>query len=307
MMERGLSVPDAERAVRYVRHIGYYRLSPYALPFQDGSGSHRFRPGTEFDDVLSLYVFDRSLRLLVMDALERIEVAVRAAVTDHMSNAHQDAHWYTRDDHFGNVASQHKLLSTIRGKCDERLRGTPETMVSADGGTDGPLHYRSALEHYLLTYGEPELPPSWIMVELLTLGQLSHLFRNLGDRRDQTAIAQQMGITAPLLESWLRTYTRVRNICAHHGRLWNVGLGVYPKIPTSGSIPWTAQNAMGASSRKRLYPVLVSMQSLLSTISPHSTWGQRLEALLEGCPEMYRHGMGMPPAWHEDPLWTEHQ
>lgn len=82
MAERGLEIPDRERAARYLRHIGYFRLSPYTIPFQQGQPDHAFRNGAAFDDVLDLYVFDRTLRLLVMDALERVEVAVRAALTD---------------------------------------------------------------------------------------------------------------------------------------------------------------------------------------------------------------------------------
>ncbi|WP_036878001.1 Abi family protein, partial [Prauserella rugosa] len=89
LSERGLHFPDPDKAGRYLRHIGYYRLSPYTIPFQqrDRWPAHIFREGTTFEDVLDLYVFDRALRLLVTDALERVEVAVRAALTDHMSTA----------------------------------------------------------------------------------------------------------------------------------------------------------------------------------------------------------------------------
>ncbi|WP_205570078.1 Abi family protein [Actinomyces lilanjuaniae] len=82
--ERGLLVPDHDRAKRYLRRIGYYRLSPCTLPFQTSHQSHHFKKGTTFDDVLTLCIFDRELRLLVMDALERLEVAVRSALSDTM-------------------------------------------------------------------------------------------------------------------------------------------------------------------------------------------------------------------------------
>src|SRR5699024_5023786 len=92
LVERGLEIPDRDRARRYLQHVGYYRLSPYTIPFQQGRPDHLLRKGTRFDDVLDLYVFDRALRLLVMDALERVEVAVRAALTDHMSTMYDDPH-----------------------------------------------------------------------------------------------------------------------------------------------------------------------------------------------------------------------
>ncbi len=164
--------------------------------------------------------------------------------------------------------------------------------------------FRSALEHYLTTYGSPDLPPSWLMVETLTIGQLDAVIRNLAQKRDRTAIARSLGINDVLLESWLRTYVRVRNICAHHGRLWNVGLGVYPAIPTSRKVHWLSDTeSMDAVRRQRLYPVLTSLQSILSTISPNSSWSARLRHLLARHPNVPLRAMGIPGDWLLDPFW----
>ncbi|WP_226336874.1 Abi family protein [Arthrobacter sp. UM1] len=297
---RGLVIPDPERAARYLRQIGYYRLSPYTIPFRKKNLDHHFREGTDFDDVLDLYVFDRALRLLVLDALERVEVTIRAALTDHMSTAYSDPHWYMKGEHFANQSKHSRLLSIVKSTCDERLRGIPET-------EDGSLVHRSALEHYLTTYAQPELPPSWLVVETLTIGQLANSYRNLRRRSDRTTVAKSLGLTAPLLESWLHTYVRVRNICAHHGRLWNVGLGVYPAIPTSSTISWlTSSDSLPVQSRKRLYPVLVSLQSVLDTISPHSTWALRLHDLLRTRPKWNLDGMGISQGWADDHFWNRH-
>ncbi|WP_336874234.1 Abi family protein [Rhodococcus qingshengii] len=301
LAERGLQIPDRGRAGRYLRHIGYYRLSPYTIPFQQGQPGHLFREGTAFDDILDLYVFDRALRLLVMDALERIEVAVRAALTDHMSTTYNDPHWYMNPEHFRDRGKHTRLLKIVRDTCDERLRGSP------DAGEDSLVH-RSALEHYLMAYGSPELPPSWLMVETLTIGQLASAYRNLSRRADRTAVARSIGLTAPVLESWLQSYVRVRNVCAHHGRLWNVGLGVYPAIPTSPAISWLeGTDALPERSRKRLYPVLVSLQSVLDSVSPHSSWAQRLHELLHTRPPMNLAGMGVPEHWADNNFWSRHR
>ena len=300
LVQRGLRVPDPERARRYLQHIGYYRLSPYTIPFQHGGPDHRFRAGTTLDDVLDLYVFDRALRLLVMDALERVEVAVRAALTDHMSASYDDPHWYTDARHFRRSSTHDRLLKIVRATCDERLRGTPEA------GEDSLVH-RSALEHYLTTYGSPELPPSWLMVETLTIGQLAGTYRNLERRSDQTAVARSVGLTAPVLASWMQSYVRVRNICAHHGRLWNVGLGVYPAIPRTSSISWLhGADALPKRSQKRLYPVLVSLQSVLDSVSPRSGWARRLHDLVDSRPPMNLRGMGLPTDWADDAFWSRH-
>ncbi|WP_311243832.1 Abi family protein [Microbacterium sp. WCS2018Hpa-23] len=302
MAERGLEIPDRERAARYLRHIGYFRLSPYTIPFQQGQPDHAFRIGAAFDDVLDLYVFDRALRLLVMDALERVEVAVRAALTDHMSTAYEEPHWYVEAAHFQNHGKHTGLLRIVRDTSATRLTGAPEPVSHPSS-----VVYRSALEHYLLTYGEPELPPSWLMVETLTLGQLNNVIDNLRLRADRTAIARRLGLTDPVLTSWLRTFVRIRNICAHHGRLWNVGIGVYPAIPASPAISWLKGDAaLPARSEKRLYPVLVSLQSVLDVVSPRSTWARRLHRLLSTRPPMNLAGMGVPAGWAEDEFWARH-
>jgi len=297
---RGLVIPDEARATRYVQHIGYFRLSPYTIPFRQDPTSDTLHEATTFDDVLDLYVFDRALRLLVMDALERVEVAVRAALTDHMSTTYDDPHWYVDPSHFRNPATHAGLLKLVRETCDMRLAGAPEP-------NEGRLVHRSALEHYLLEYGEPELPPSWLMVESLTIGQLARVYRNLKRRSDRTAIAKSLNLNVVVMESWLTTYVRVRNICAHHGRLWNVGLGVYPAIPT---LPWMSwlqgEDALPPRSTKRLYPVLVSLQSVLDTVSPHSGWSQRLNQLLSARPRMNLAGMGVPEDWADDEFWSRH-
>lgn len=300
LADRGLGIPDRDRATRYLRHLGYYRLSPYTIPFQVPGTDHQFKPGVEFDNVLDLYVFDRSLRLLVLDAVERIEVAIRSALTDHMSLNYGDPHWYADAQYFRDRRRHQRFLEDVQKACDDQLNR------AAEHPGDG-IVFRSALEHYLTTYGEPELPPSWLMVEMLTIGQLDHLVRNLKVRADKTAIARTLGLNAVLMESWLRTYVRVRNICAHHGRLWNVGLGVYPALPSSAAIAWLADpSAVTARRAKQLYPVLVSLQSVLDTISPHSSWAQRLSDLMTDHPHLPLRGIGMPDDWRLDPFWARH-
>lgn len=190
----------------------------------------------------------------------------------------------------------------MRDRCREQL-ARPAEQPPED------ITFRSAVEHYLTTYGRPELPPSWVTLELLTFGELIHLVRNLAEREDRNAIAQVLGVNEPLLISWLWSYQRVRNICAHHGRLWNVGLGVYPALPRSRRVAWLDRpEVLNRDQRraKRLYPVMVSIQSVLTTISPRSTWASRLAALLDENPSVPLDGMGFPHDWSTDSFWSRH-
>jgi len=96
---RGMKVEDLARASRVLQHINYYRLRAYWLPFEEtsalhlGEGIHQFRPGTDFDQVVSVYVFDRKLRILLLEAIERVEIAIRTHWSQVLAESH-GAHAY---------------------------------------------------------------------------------------------------------------------------------------------------------------------------------------------------------------------
>ena len=295
--QRGLVVPDEERATRYLRHLGYYRLSAYVRSFESEQRDV-LRHDTRFDDVLNLYIFDRKLRLHVLDALERIEVAVRAAISDHMSRA-AGPHWYEDSRQFAKTGVHQRLLRDIDSMVDDQLRRPRERAVGADT-------FVSALEHYVTHYGSPLRPPTWVVFEELSLGSVRSIYDSLSDRDSQNQIAESLGLRAPVLRSWLQSYQRVRNICAHHGRLWNRGLGVYPAIPKSRSIRWLEDADLferNAWRRQRLYAVLVSLQAMLHTVAPGSLWAARLNDLFLEHPSVPLSGMGIPTDWFNDPFW----
>ena len=86
---RGMVVDDQAEAEFYLQHLNYYRLGAYWLPFEQDHATHH-SDRTHFSQVLNLYIFDRELRLLVLDALERLEVSVRTQWADqlHTGMAH---------------------------------------------------------------------------------------------------------------------------------------------------------------------------------------------------------------------------
>ena len=306
-IERGLIITDRNRTARYLRHIGYYRLSPYTIPFQANRTTHSFRPDTTFDDILYIYVFDRQLRLLTMDALERVEVAVRAAVSNTMStHGEGGAFWYQNASNYQNRRGYSATIERIEDLTRRERQHTP----SDRGEQADRLHYPDALSHYLATYSSPATPPSWLVIELLTAGELQHLYASL-PLKYRKIIARELNLPDQVLQSWLKTYVRVRNICAHHGRLWNRFLGVYPAIPRSPTVRWLNDRSTfdtgnpRALERKRLYPVLVSLQSILFTISPHSTWALRLHTLLEKYHDIPLNALGMKANWDADEFWQE--
>ena len=153
LFSRGLTVNNAPDAAHYLTHIGYYRLSGYTLPFQVGgigSDRHDFKPGTTFDDILDRYVFDRKLRLLVMDAVERIEISVRAAMSNAIAARH-GAHWYLNPRLFSRTFDHGRFLNDIKQQIGH---------VSANNRRRDIY-----IEHYYQTYSTPDMPPSWMVFE----------------------------------------------------------------------------------------------------------------------------------------------
>lgn len=320
--DRGLIIPDLVRADRYLSFIGYYRLSAYTIPFQQivttpSTVLHQFKTNTTFDDVLNLYIFDRELRLLVMDAIERIEVAIRAQICNVLCHLSNDAFWYTDEQHFNYGYAHMRLLASIerqlldeksRLERDEKAIDQRKSVSQADkDALKDKVRKENFLRHYLSKYDSPKLPPSWMMIEMLTWGELSHLYVGLKSNQTKKQIAQNLGLHAEVMESWLKSLNDVRNICAHHSRLWNKEHGRSIKIPTSNAIQWLHNPVTLSNSairyEKRSYMLLVAMQTLLYKISPNSTWAKRLKDLIEQYPSLSKANMGMPELWYQDPFW----
>jgi abortive infection bacteriophage resistance protein len=159
---RGMSVQDRSQARRTLGNVSYYRLSGYWYPFReiDGYGQRldSFRRGTTFEKVIDLYEFDRQLRIELLDAIERIEIAMRTGLTyafAHHAGAfgHTDAKWFRRGfDHASWIA-----------RIEDETDRSREKFV----------------EHYRVKYdGFPRLP-LWMATEVMSFGSLSHLFKNV--------------------------------------------------------------------------------------------------------------------------------
>ncbi|MBR9852791.1 MAG: Abi family protein [Rhodobacteraceae bacterium] len=93
LIQRGMDVGDHATAMKWLETVGYYRLSAYWLPFErppenGNARSKIFESGATLSAVTDLYVFDRRLRVLVLEAIERVEVHVRSRWTYHMAHAH---------------------------------------------------------------------------------------------------------------------------------------------------------------------------------------------------------------------------
>lgn len=298
LRRRGMIVKDEARARHYLENISYFRLSAYTRVFyQPGESEHRFLSGTTFDDVLSRYIFDRELRLLLLDAIERLEVALRAQIANTLAE-HHGPHGYLDANIFDHRYNHTWLLMEL----DKASTGRQaETFLR---------HYRSKY------HKAPKQPPIWMAVELLTFKQVSILLQRLKLPADTQRIEAHFGWKMPVLRSWFRSISDLRNVCAHHGRIWNREFGSRPETPKKITAAWPVipdhipsgsqtQPQQSINPRRRLYMQIVVIEALMKTVSPNSQWAVRLSSLLDNHPSASRPHMGFPDGWAADPFWRD--
>jgi len=277
LIDRGMEINDLDRAKRYLSHLNYYRLAAYWLPFEQDHPTHIFKQGTQFNTVLEHYIFDRELRLLVMDAIERVEVSLRTRWAYYLSHTYGSHAHLDCAIHKQGRWSHHDNVETLK----EVVRRSSEVFIR---------HF----DEY-----DEELPPLWAVCEIMTLGQLSKWYSNLKHGRDRNAIARVYGLDEVNLVSFLHHLSLVRNYCAHHSRLWNREFTFAWKRPRKKPADL---HVNFHTDGKRLYNTLVMLAYLMDKINPHS-WKHRLGLLFTKHPEVSERPMGFPDDWRDRPIW----
>ena len=274
LQTRGLQVEDHAAALDYLERLGYYRLSGYWYPLRalDPKASQTqgravrldgFIPGSRFEDVVRLYVFDKKLRLLALDALERIEMAVRVDVAHLLGQRDPLAHEKPACLH-GNFAKKQISKGPDAGKTQHQLwLAKYKSLLSRARKEPFVLHHQQQ-------YGAL---PIWAAVEVWDFGLLSKLFSGM-QYADQEQIAAIYGAPSGLaFAQWLRSLNFIRNVSAHHSRLWNINVVERAAVPPH----WPAE-----LDNARPFFYFCLMRQLLEVICPRSSWGLRVQALLEG-------------------------
>lgn len=299
---RGLHVTDEPAALRHLERIGYYRLSAYSYPFrifdlqQDKTTGRiaavrkdNFVPNTEFVDAVNLYLFDKKLRLLVLDALERIEVAVRVDIAYLLGQRDTFAHHHINQFHptFSNKAGKNG-----RPRFEEWL--TKYTELVNRSKEDFVEHYRNKHGNDL---------PIWVAIEVWDFGVMSQLFAMM-KIKDQDHIAQKYGLNdGQVFQSWLRSLNYLRNLVAHHSRLWNRNIIDQPKLPARGTLAWCDSFIGKPDMLAKPFLLVAICRHMVQLINPATQWQERLRMLLREFPQQYSdlkrsvQDMGAPIDW----------
>jgi len=275
LLGRGL-VGERQELISILRSVNYYRLSGYLYPFRV-AGSDAFREDTRLDVVWAHYGFDRELRLLLLDAIERFEVHLKTELTYRFVHRHGPFGYELATAFAAGSAGEHARLL---GKVREEVVRSREVF----------------LQHFQDKYGDShQAPPLWMTVEVLSLGTALSFFRIVEPSLKQD-MARVFGVHDRVFESWVTALNALRNICAHHGRVWNREFGYKPLIPNKQPLWQGVRN-------DRLFGMLCILRHLLAKIAPQSCWNERVEALLLAHPQVSHLSMGMTADWNEHPLW----
>jgi len=280
LKDRGLEIKNEEKATAYIANIGYYRLSSYFYPLlKSPKSEHIYKANATFDLVMNMYRFDRKLRMLLFNEIEKIEIAIRSTILNVVTEGINDVFWMTKPENFHNQATFAKTINLIQLEKEK----TKEEFIA----------------HFQTKYSD-DFPPVWMIAEVIPFGTLGGIFNNLKSAKLKKKVAARFGLSSPVFSSWIIALVNLRNLCCHHSRTWNRETAVVPVEPNSPVFPWIDSTKTDA---KRIYYRICIIKYLLFTVSPNNRFTQKLESLLAEYPTVDIRAMGFPAGWKNEPLW----
>jgi abortive infection bacteriophage resistance protein len=285
LKSRGMLIDDHDGALHYLKNLGYYRLSAYWYPFRSfriekdpATNALKyilhddFFPNTDFKDAVALYLFDKKLRLLLHDALEYIEVAIRVDIAHLLGKR--------------NTFAQHSIGELDNGLANKIIHNLGKTKYENWHNKYGSLLARSKedfVKHYRQKHGDEV--PIWVAIEVWDFGAMSQLYAMM-KYHDKHVIALKYGVTdGKVFESWLRSLNYLRNLVAHHSRVWNRNVIDQPKLPKLGQIDWCQYFIGRADLVARPFLLLAITAHIIKAIDPASSWPKALQDHLDSFPQ----------------------
>ena len=251
LKERGLLIEDVEQAIAVLDTISYFRLAGYWRHFETDRSTHLFREGSSFADIIDLYSFDKELRALLFTAIQTIEVSVRTKIIKHFA-LEFGAFWFMDENYASNKTRFAANLAVIR----KEVSRSHDDFITE--------HFRK--------YSDPNLPPVWKTLEVISMGTLSKLYANFSNATAKHAVAREFGLNHhKFLRSWLECLAVLRNCCAHHSRLSNRVFPIKPMMPERMPNTWITDFSFR---KQTLYPHLCYVTYWLNTITTNNTWEQ---------------------------------
>lgn len=272
LSSRGLDIGNRAAAMAFMHKTNYYRLSGYLRWFQNdpSAGDNGFRPGSSLEEVKRVYEFDQQLRLLVGSAIAEFEVEFRAVLSYKLAERLSPT-GYSLERNYKNLDAYKDCMDRL----DEERRRSKEPFM----------------RHHATKYGSME-PPIWVVVECTSFGLLSKLMSNLREQSYVKQVASSFDLPQDYFDTAVRHLSYVRNVCAHHGRLWN--RQIVEKLATMKSATHEVSIRTRDSDSYRIFQTLVLLSYLTRKSGSKSGFEQSCLQLVSHNPDLAMH-MGFPP------------
>ncbi|MBN7810184.1 Abi family protein [Algoriphagus sp. H41] len=283
LKSRGMSFRDKHSAPHFLQNISYYRLKGYWWDLQADRTDHVFQPDTYFEDIVDRYNFDRHLRLILFDAVERIEIALRTQLIYQLSLAYGPC-WYQDFNLFTDPVWLAKHLATLMTEFERS-----QEIFVVD-------HKRRFPDTY---------PESWKIMEVASMGTLSKYYKNLKHNLpEKAAIAKGMGLNLHKeLSSWLEAIVYVRNILAHHSRLWSRDMVKRPILALRNPSGSWLNLPLDEVQQKKPFLIISCMLFLSNKVTPNHQIKAKILDLFSQNPEMPIYKLGFFNNWEKQDLW----
>ncbi len=283
--DKGLEIPDPVHAAQVLRRVGLYRFKGYLLPYKTDGG---YQSDLTFGDIERLMALDETLRLQVLQAMPLVEVGIRQAISQHLLEIH-GLRWYAKAELFA-PPSTYFNHSELLARALSEFHGMPDLFVG----------------HYRERYDQNEPPPIWMVAETMTLGNWSKLFEALASQADRDAIAASLNIRASTLASWLHALTVVRNVCAHHSRLYDRTFNTMGLADNRRTKRLLRQHSFDERDEgaRRLAPRFYALHRLTNALDPASLWTTELKTCLAPCTPTELTRIGFRTGWNTQAEWN---
>ncbi|WP_301885674.1 MULTISPECIES: Abi family protein [Bacteroides] len=293
LKSRGMLIRDEAAALHHLAHISYYRLKGYWWDMQSDRINHTFLPNVYLEDVLTRYYFDKELRLILFDAIETIEIALRTKMIYHLSQA------------FGGLWYRDATLFTDINLHAQQLKELEEEFLRS-----GEIFVKDYKRKHLIKNDTgqflDEHPDAWIIFEVATFGTLSKMYKNLRHQLPQKSlIANEMGLNFHNeLSGWLEAISYLRNIIAHHSRIWSRNMVKRPAELHNPRMTWLSRSLTEVQQKKPFY-LITAMLYLCNAIDSRHTFKQKLLNLFQQHPDIPIYKIGFFNHWEQEPIWKQ--
>jgi len=291
LQRKGMTFPDLGAAADLFSRISYSRLKYYWRDLIDEDTYGDFQDGTLFQTVIERYSFDHSFRMILFDAIETIEVALRAKIINQMSKAAGNGLWYLDASLFEDEQRHRDFVLDLKYEFNRSTEPFAKKYVSE--------HYDWDCESL-----NGDNPDAWLIIEVATFGTLSKMYKNLKSQLPQrSAIANDFGLySAKDFSNWIEVISLMRNIVAHHSRLWSRSLGKKISAPKGHRYVWL-NNGFTELQKKKPYAVACAMAYLCKAVNPQHKFVQSIKQLNRKFPTVPLSKYGFPVRWESEPLW----